>query len=429
MKKIRISIGPGEVAGYFSNLKSGFDTLGISCEHFVLTSNKFEYGNSNYFFKSIFELIPDWYKSDFILIKFFGYLTQIIIRLVVFIYALINFDVFIFSGAGSFFKFYELPILKFFRKKILVVYLGSDARPPLFNGRYLDVSGSYANPEALQSESIQIIKMIRRVEKYADVIVNHTATAQFFTRSFIRHVAVGVPMKIDSAKKNSHSIKPKKIRILHAPSRPLAKGSLFFRKIIEELRNEGYSIQYIELVGVSNKVVLEELQRCDFVIDELYSDIPMAIFSSEAAMYGKPAVVGGYYADQYKLDNSEQEIPPSLYVLPNNIKEAIRSLIDDESLRLQLGKRAQKFIQEHWNAEQVVKNYLSLLNKNFPKNWESEPLDLTYFWGWGLSKENWHMQVQQYVSLLGEDALFLDHNPNLKKLVLKEIHKCAEVKI
>jgi glycosyltransferase involved in cell wall biosynthesis len=428
LKDIRIAIGPGEIAGYFSNLKVGFDAQGVPCEHFVLASNIYRYGGSNYFLKSIFEFIPDWYRSEFIVIKFLGYLTQITIRLIIFVYALINFDVFIFSGAGSFFKFYELPILKLFKKKILVVYLGSDARPPFFNGRHLDISGSYANPDALKFESIKIIKMIRRVEKYADAIINHTATAQFFTRSFIRHVALGVPMKIDSTKKNSHRIKPKKIRILHAPSRPFAKGSLVFRKIIDELRNEGYLIQFTELVGVPNKVVLKELRRCDFVIDELYSDIPMAMFASEAAVCGKPTVVGGYYADQYKLDNTDQEIPPSLYVLPNNIKEAIRSLLDDENLRLQLGKRAQKFIQEHWNTNQVAKNYLRLINECFPKRWESKPEEFSYYWGWGLSKENWHMQVQRYVSLHGQDALFLDHNQNLKGLVLQEIQKRAEVK-
>jgi hypothetical protein len=200
------------------------------------------------------------------------------------------------------------------------------------------------------------------------------------------------------------------------------------QKIIDELLKEGYEIEFIELHGVSNAKVIEELQRCDFVIDQVYSDSPMATFSSEAAVFGKPAIVGGYYSDQFKIDNPDQEIPPSLYVMPENIKEAIRSLIVNKSLRLRLGKQARKFIQDHWNKEQVAINYLHLLNKTFPKNWESEPFKLNYYWGWGLSKENWYSKVQGYVSLFGQDALFLDHNPMLKDLVLKEMINRVEVK-
>jgi glycosyltransferase involved in cell wall biosynthesis len=428
LKKLRISIGPGEVAGYFSNLKNAFDSLGVSCEHFVLSPNDFKYSNANYFFKSIFTLTPSWYRSQFLPIKLFGYFTQVVIRTIVFIYALIRYDFFIFSGAGSFFMFYELAILKLFKKKIIVVFLGSDARPPIFNGRHLDDSNVHSNSKTLRSESVKKIKMIRRVEKYADIVINHTATAQFFTRSFIRHLAVGMPVNINLADKTNHKINSANIRILHAPSRPFSKGTFVVQKIIDELLKEGYEIEFIELHGVSNAKVIEELQRCDFVIDQVYSDSPMATFSSEAAVFGKPAIVGGYYSDQFKIDNPDQEIPPSLYVMPENIKEAIRSLIVNKSLRLRLGKQARKFIQDHWNKEQVAINYLHLLNKTFPKNWESEPFKLNYYWGWGLSKENWYSKVQGYVSLFGQDALFLDHNPMLKDLVLKEMINRVEVK-
>ena len=54
MKVQRISIGPGEVAGYLSKLKIGFDELGIKSEHFLLTSNKFNYQESSYFLRNFF---------------------------------------------------------------------------------------------------------------------------------------------------------------------------------------------------------------------------------------------------------------------------------------------------------------------------------------------------------------------------------------
>lgn len=419
----RVSIGPGEVAGYFSRLKTGFDELGVPCEHFVLSANKFSYQESDYFLKELFLRVASLRNGKNSLICRLGRALQICVRLVVFLYSLVRFDVFIFAGFGSFFRFYELPLLKFFGKKIIVVYFGSDARPPLFSGRHLDDTGGYVDSVSAHDESVYLITQIRRVEKYADVIINHTATSQFFSRSFVRFIAIGLPINNSNALPPANTGESKTIRILHAPSRPLAKGSLVFRQILDELRTEGYSIDFVELIGVPNSVVLQELQNCHFVVDELYSDVPLAMLATEAAQFGKPVVVGGYYADQFKIDNLDPELPPSLYVDPVDIKQAIRKMIDDREFRLTLGKQAQDFIQNNWGTRKVAENYLRLLEDDIPEHWTCMPMSLPYYWGWGLSKENWRKQVGEYVSRLGSDALMLNHNPKLKQRVLDEIQQ------
>jgi glycosyltransferase involved in cell wall biosynthesis len=419
----RISIGPGEVAGYFSRLKAGFDELGVPCEHFLLSANKFDYQESNYYLKEIFLRVAPLRKSKNSLVRWLGWALEICVRLAVFLYSLVQFDVFIFSGFGSFFRFYELPLLKLFGKKIIIVYFGSDARPPLFNGRHLDDIGGYVDSNSAHDEAEYLVKQIRRVEQYADVIINHTATAQFFSRSFVRFVAIGMPIDLTTLPSNDAAVESNTIRILHAPSRPLAKGSLIFRKILEELTNEGYSIEFVELVGVPNGIVLQELRNCHFVLDELYSDVPLAMLAAEAAQFGKPVVVGGYYADQFRTDNSDLELPPSLYVDPADIKQAIRKMIDDREFRLTLGRAAQAFVRANWNVRSVANNYLRLIKDDIPDHWTCTPMSLPYYWGWGLSKENWRKQVGEYVSRLGSDALMLNHNPKLKQLVLDEIQQ------
>lgn len=416
-----ISIGPGEVAGYFSRLKAGFDELGVPCEHFVLSANKFSYQESGYFLKGAFLRAARLHGNRYRLIRLIGRLMLLCVRMVVFVYALFRCDVFIFSGFSSFFRFRELSFLKFLGKKIVVVYLGSDARPPIFSGRHLDDEGAHVASVSAYEEAMRLVKKIHKVERYADVIINHTATAQFFTRTFIRFIAVGMPIEgqVDAVKNTQHDA----IRILHAPSRPLAKGSLIFRQIVDELRTEGYSIDFIELVGVPNSTVLQELQKCDFVIDELYSDVPLAMFAAEAAMFGKPVVVGGYYAAQLNADNPDSVVPPSLYVKSEGVKQAIRKMIDDHEFRLDLGKQAQNFVKDNWGARKVAQNYLRIIDGDIPKNWVSNPEKLDYCWGWGLSKENWRKQVGEYVDTLGNDALLLNHNPTLKQRVLDEIEQ------
>ena len=426
----RVSIGPGEVAGYFSKLKAGFDELGVPCEHFVLTENRFAYAEGDYFLRGAYLVVSRLRRSVSKVMRLFGLFAESLIRAAVLVYAIIRCDVFIFSGFGSFFRFHELALLRLLGKKILVVYLGSDARPPIFSGRHLDDIGEHVDSKAMLSEMSDRVRQIKRVEKYADQIINHTATAQLFSREFIRLNAVGMP--IGSA--GTSSVQERRsnkdaIRILHAPSRPKAKGSDFFRQVIEELRSEGYVINFVELVGVPNSSVLLELQLCDFVLDELYSDVPLAMLATEAALFGKPVIVGGYYAEQYKIDNPDAEVPPSLYVEPGNIKEAVRQLIDDPDYRFFLGSRANEFVRKRWGASVVAANYQRLMEGTFPDAWRCAPDALSYYWGWGLSKVNWRKQVGGYVEAMGPAALLLDQHPGLKQRVLDEIGRDRELPI
>lgn len=420
----RISIGPGEVAGYFSSLKAGFDELDIPCEHFVLIPNKFNYQESDYFLRSVYVQLAKLRNVKYRLIRYVGYCLEVVLRLFVFIYAIIRCDVFITSGFGSFFRFYELPLMKLLGKKIVVVYLGTDARPAYLSGKHLDDVGKPFDCLVAKKETVRQVKMIRKVEQYADIIINHTATAQFFTRDFIRLHALGIPIKSHMSLSHTALKQSNVTHILHAPSRPLAKGSLVFKQAIEELRAEGYEIDFIELVGVANSVVLQELEQCDFVLDELYSDVPMAMLATEAAVFGKPVIVGGYYAKQYKIDNPNHEYPPSLYVVPSDIKGAIRRMIDDKDFRLTLGKQAQKFVKQSWNTRKVAENYLRLIESNdVPNNWRCDPVTLPYYWGWGLSQENWRQQVGDYISQCGSDGLLLNHNPVLRDSILIELQQ------
>lgn len=429
----RISIGPGEVAGYFSRLKNGFVKSGQPCEHFVLTEHIYGYSKPNFFLSSVYRLISRFNKYESNIFRRVVWLVEKIFRVIVLFYAIVRCDVFIFSGSATFFRFYELPLLKLFRKKLIFVYLGSDARPPYLSGRYLDDAGALKDSISLRIEVFEMKKAIKKVEKYADFIINHTATAQFFQKDFVKFHSVGVPvefgfglMQQTEELKTGLSGTPNSIRILHAPSRPLAKGSNIFKAIIGELRLEGFLIDYIELRGVSNSDVLRELADCDFVIDELYSDVPMAVLATEAARFRKPVVVGSYYAKEYFDDNSLETYPPALFVNPKEIKPSIRKMIVDKEFRLALGEQAYNFVKRNWESSIVARNYLRLIDNDIPTEWIGNPKEFNYLWGWGLSRDNWMKQVSMYVEQQGIDALLLDHNTRLSANILQELGCAAK---
>jgi len=420
----RIFIGLGDVAGYFSNLRYGFEQINIKADHFLLSENNFSYDDSDYFLKSFYSKISNLRKRKNFFLKNIGRTLEAITRFAVLIYSLIHYDVFIFPGNGSFFSYYELALIKFFSKKVIIVYLGSDARHPLFSGRYLDDVGTDLNPQDMAREILNLKNKLMRAEKYADLIVSHTSTAQMLAKKYIRLIPIGLPVNINcynSSKSNPRDNNSKKIKILHAPSRPLAKGSLVFKRIIDELRDEGYQIDYLVLSGVSNAAVMKELESCDFVIDELYSDVPLGMLATEAAIFAKPTVVAGLYNLGCKLDNKDFEMPPSLYVSPQDIKNAIRKMIEDQNFRISLGIKAKEFVVKNWDSKKVANNFLRLIRNEFPVDWLCDPESSNYYWGWGLSEDNWRAQVNSYVSAMGVDKLELNHKQILKNTVLKEI--------
>ena len=358
-KPKRIFLGLMEIAGYYKNLKDGFHQLGVDCDFISLTPNRFNYGGSedNFLIRWLRFLNQQRMSTprSQVINKIFLISIINILKIGLLLYALYKYDVFIFGFKSTFFGYFELPIMKLLGKKIVYVFHGSDSRPPYINGKWKDfgADGCIAL-SAKQKEQIRII------EKYADVIINHLPTAQFHQRPFILWLLIGIPSQKDVEKCDEDRSDSERncLRILHSPSHPQTKGTLAIRKAIENIKLKGYSLELIEISGKPNSVVLEELAKCDFVVDQLYSDMPMAGFATEAASYGKPAVVGGYYSQYLEKDTPKDKIPPSHYCHPDNLEQAIEKMIVDEDYRLELGRKAKTFVETYWTPKQVAQRYL-----------------------------------------------------------------------
>ncbi|MBI2265744.1 MAG: hypothetical protein HYU64_11305 [Armatimonadetes bacterium] len=406
----RIFIGLCEIAGYNAALKKGFDELGAHSIFFELINHDYEYQEeannaptgSLRFYKAL--------SSSKIIRNIFWTPCRKLFRILLFVWALFQYDVFIFGFRSSFFYFYDLPILKFFRKRIIYIFFGSDSRPPYISGRYFDSPIQ----ECVRVSDTQK-KQIRKIEKYADIIISHPPSSHFHERQFIPFMRMGFPRSINDAKTADSGHGKNKLRILHAPSDPERKGTEIIRERIRNLQIRGHSIELIEIIGKPNAQVLDELSRCDFVIDELYSDTAMAGFAVEAAHFGKPAIVSGY-ANAYDWGNLPAEsIPPVHYCHPDGIEEAIEKLIIDEAYRIELGNRAKEFVKKQWSAKKVAERYLILLKGGYPDNWLYDPKEIRYLHGWGLSEEKAKALVHRTIRQGSVRALQLSDKTDLER--------------
>ena len=318
---------------------------------------------------------------------------------------------------------FELWLLKHLGKKIIFVYVGSDSRPPYMDGGLFPgpVIGQLPTASALLRAARCCKRKIQLHERYADYLVNSPATAHFHERPYINWFALGIPKALPICPRvdPQHVGSPVPVRVLHGPSNPLVKGSAEILDVLDRLRHKGHSIELVKIQGMPNEVVLQELARCDFIIDQLYSDTPMAAFATEAAFFGKPAVVGGYFAEDIEQYLEPADIPPSLFVVPDDLEMAIERLVVDSAFRLQLGEQARQFVLSSWSLTGVAGRYLQLLNDDIPGQWWCDPAEVRYLSGCGLPQGRSRRMVALLLEHFGASALQVQDKPGLESALVE----------
>jgi len=144
----------------------------------------------------------------------------------------------------------------------------------------------------------------------------------------------------------------------------------------------------------------------------------MSAFPTEAAYQGKPAVVGGYLAEHIERFLPAEDIPPTLFVHPEQLQDAIRRLVLDAEYRQELGKRAQQFVSSRWSSQEVARRYMLLFREQIPAEWWFDPRQIEYFHGFGLPSQSLAQLVDQLVQGGGRESLCLSDKPELEGRLL-----------
>ena len=419
-KTPRIFIGLSEIAGNYTNLLLGFRAIGVEAAFLNSGSSGYKDLEQESLVLRLAGAIGSRRQNtprSRLILKLFWVLCERISLFLVFLWSLPRFDVYIFCFGRTFLGTYDLPILKFFGKRLICQFHGADVRPPYVDG------GHPASLRADADACIQLAKRLktrlRRIEAHADVIINSTTTAQFGRMPFVEILALGKPFDLSGLPNTQNFVATSQIRILHAPSQPEAKGTVTIRKVVETLKEQGYAIDYIELTGLPNTMVLDELQRCDFVIDQLYSDIYAPSLAKEAAFCGKAAIVGGYFGAIFERHTPKDDIPPTVVCCPDDLYKTCEALIKDASLRRELGVKARNFMVGHWSAAKVAERYLQLAEGQFPSSWLRDPMAVDYVLGAGLSKDAVVEAVRNVVTSAGASGLQLSDKPDLEAKFLR----------
>lgn len=416
----RIFIGVNEIAGVMAGITKCLQKSGLKSDLYLFNKHAFSYDSYatanpvfNYAIK-VFEKLRQaiWAKNVTDKIaneykKVLGLLFHDVLN---------KYDVFIFNGWGTIFPDYsDLPLLKKHGKKVIMFFLGSEGRPQWMQGNSLESSLQ----EVLQKTET-VFRRVRFLEQHCDVIVSHPPTSQFLTKPFVPFLGVGIPFlkSVDTFKLEQ----PAMPLVLHAPSSPY-KGTARIRAAVEILKAEGMRFDYLELKGVPNSVVLENLARCSFVIDELYSDSILAGLGTEAAHFGKPTLIGSLPDFRDSMMGTDLPVPPCEIFCDGDPLPGMRRLLNDADYACSMGAQARAYVNRFWNDKRIGERLAALAHGEMPVGDLCSPDSIGYFRGWGLSDEEFHGLVTSYINAFGHERLYISDKPQLLLSLLRWLKK------
>jgi len=144
------------------------------------------------------------------------------------------------------------------------------------------------------------------------------------------------------------------IKIVHAPSRRKLKGTEHVLRAIKHLKNQDYNIKLILVENTPHIEALEYYKQADIVIDQLLIGW-YGMVAQECMALGKPVCV-------YLREDLEGYIPshPMLNTTSDNIADNLKQLIEDATLRANLGKKGRIYVEKVHSSDRIARRLLDI---------------------------------------------------------------------
>ena len=344
-KKKYIVIGVHEVANILFNLKLIFNDDCI-----VVCDNKNRFYKNNYY---DFDISGKFFSRKYLFSALlFGSLAK-------------NASFFIYLWNNGFLleRESEFKFLRSHNISIICSFLGSDIRSNrlLLNycksinfNTYID----YYMPENILSDEQDNIcrKLAKQADTYANIIFSSPIDQMSYLKSKQHFFPVIIDESIFSLNYDKFNIVP--IKIIHAPSLPILKGTPLVRTVIKMLKNEGYKFHYIELINISHEDVIKELQQSHIVLNQFYHFVP-GVLGHEAMATGNAVLMSAKSSCQPFIFNNawfETEDWQLYYHL--------KFLLDNPKKIIEYAKNGYEYMVNNFSKENIKKYLFNIFKEN-----------------------------------------------------------------
>jgi len=253
----------------------------------------------------------------------------------------------------------EPYLLKIAGIKVLILPYGSDVQD-MTRCPNIAFTSALAKDYPLQrSDRQRIARQIDRWTRHADHILagcDWVDYLYYWDTVALNNFSIDTDLwKLNSQNQTSAST----IKILHSPNHRNVKGTVYFQRAVEELKQEGLDVELVILEKSSNETIRRFMAEIDIVADQLIIGW-YAMFAMEGMALEKPVLcyirpdLLEYYTDQGLLLQDEL---PIVNCNTANVKAKIRELVESESLRREIGIRSRNYILKHHSLEAIAENF------------------------------------------------------------------------
>lgn len=338
IQKMRILHAPIEIAGEAAIISRAQRKLGYQSDVLVKVNSPYDYP---------YDICLDLNRRQNSLFKT-GKLLYHFFR------AIFKYDVFHFHCGMSFLpKNYDLWILKFFGKKVVMEYWGSDVIQT-------DVALDYTSwTKQDLAEIYPKIDNHTKRKKLAQISrwVGKTVVGDYSLSPYSKKSIV-VRQAIDLDNLPFVGTQPKgKITIVHAPTHRKIKGTKYVLEAIERLKREKYRFNFILVEKKPRTEALEIYQKADIIVDSLLQG-HYGILALECMALGKPVLchihpkLKKFYSDA-PIINSTSE----------TIYQDLRHLIENPKKLTKIGLEGRKYVEKHHDSILIAKKLLAVYEK------------------------------------------------------------------
>ena len=158
------------------------------------------------------------------------------------------------------------------------------------------------------------------------------------------------------------------LRILHAPSHRLVKGTDLLLAALEELKADGFEFELMLVEGMSNAQAREIYTNADILVDQLFAGWYGGL-AVELMALGKPVLAYIREEDLTHIDPQMRQELPIVQTTPDSVTAVLRKMLETPRQDLvALGQRSRAFV-ERWHdpmriAAQTLQDYENTLAGN-----------------------------------------------------------------
>lgn len=327
---MKIILGPREVAGQVSILTKYLKKEGYQARSVLIYKNKYQYPVDRYF---------DVGNNR---------LTRFIRKFFVTAYVAIQADVIHCHGGSSYFSNQlDLKLLKWFKKKIVVTFHGSEVR----NVEYL-----YAL--ARKDSRLPVISTNKQQKQYARIrkVADHITVATPDLLDVVND-AIYIPNSVDTSLFEYPLSSPKNssFTIVHGPTNREIKGTEYIIRAVEVLKNEGADIRLVLIEGMKHEEALQMYQGADLAIDQLIIGW-YGVFAIENLALGTPVMA------YIRNDLYNQYIPNEviLNTTPETITDDLRYWYNQRDELREKRHASREYALEVHDPKKNIQSFLAL---------------------------------------------------------------------